>query len=229
MTEPTKVNSDMRQVQVWDSAVRLFHWLLVALIGFMWFSGTQKGAWLTYHFYAGYAVVTLLVFRIIWGFVGGTHARFADFIYGPRAIFGYLKTLPSRTAAKFAGHNPLGGWSVVLMILCLAVQVGTGLFANNDDTAMEGPLAKLVSGAMSATLTSIHRININILLTLIAVHIVAVIYYLIYKRENLIGPMFHGRKHLPEALAAVERRIGGPGLALAVLAVAAVGVYFLVR
>ena len=229
MTEPTKASSGFRQVQIWDPAVRVFHWLLVALIAFMWWSGTQKGTWLTYHFWSGYAVLTLILFRIVWGFVGGTHARFADFIYGPRAIIGYLKTLPSRTAAKFAGHNPVGGWSVVLMILCIAVQVGTGLFANNDDTSLEGPLAKWVSGNMSNLLTSIHRININILLALIAVHIGAVAYYLVYKKENLIGPMVHGRKHLPEALAAAERRIGGWGSALAVLAIAVVGVYFLVR
>ena len=184
---------------------------------------------MTYHFWSGCAVLTLILFRIVWGFVGGTHARFADFIYGPRAIIGYLKTLPSRTTAKFAGHNPVGGWSVVLMILCIVVQVGTGLFANNDDTSLEGPLAKWVSGNMSNLLTSIHRININILLALIAVHIGAVAYYLVYKKENLIGPMVHGRKHLPEALAAAERRIGGWGSALAVLAIAVVGVYFLVR
>jgi cytochrome b len=229
MAEPAKTSSGMRQVQVWDFAVRVFHWLLVALIAFMWWSGRQKGDWMSYHFYAGYAILTLIVFRIIWGFVGGTHARFADFIYGPSAIIVYLKTLPSRTAAKFAGHNPVGGWSVVLMILCVGVQVGTGLFASNDDTGFEGPLVKLVSGAMSGTLTSIHRISINVLLAVIAVHISAVVYYLVYKKENLIAPMISGKKHLPETLAAAERRIGGSGRALVVLAMVIVGVFFLVR
>ena len=228
MAEPAK-QSGTRQVQVWDAAVRVFHWLLVALIAFMWWSGRQKGDWLNYHFYAGYAILTLLIFRIIWGFVGGTHARFADFIYGPGAIIAYLKTLPSRTAAKFAGHNPVGGWSVVLMIVCVAVQAGTGLFANNEDYGFEGPLAKLVSGATSTWLTGIHRVSINVLLALIAVHISAVVYYLVYKKENLIAPMFHGRKQLPEALATAQRRIGGLGRALLVLAIAATVVYFVVR
>ncbi len=228
MEEPTKLTGT-RPVLVWDAAIRIFHWLLVVLIAFMWWSGRQKGDWLGYHFYAGYAILTLLIFRIIWGFVGGTHARFADFIYGPGAIFAYLKTLPSRTAAKFAGHNPAGGWSVVLMILCVAVQAGTGLFANNDDTGFEGPLAKLVSGATSNWLTGIHRVSINVLLALIAVHIGAVVYYLVYKKENLIAPMINGCKQLPEALAAAQRRIGGLGLALLVLAIAVAVVYFVVR
>jgi cytochrome b len=228
MAEPQKLTST-RPVQVWDAAVRVFHWLLVALIAFMWWSGRQKGDWLNYHFYAGYTILTLLIFRIIWGFVGGTHARFADFIYGPGAIIAYLKTLPSRTAAKFAGHNPIGGWSVVLMILCVAVQAGTGLFANNEDYGFEGPLVKLVSGATSNWLTGIHRVSINVLLALIAVHISAVVYYLVYKKENLIAPMFHGRKQLPESLAVAQRRIGGLGRALLVLAIAAAVVYFVVR
>ncbi len=229
MAKPTESSPSSHQVQVWDGAVRVFHWLLVLLIIFMWRSGTVKGEWLTYHFYAGYAILALLVFRIIWGFVGGTHARFADFVYGPAAIVTYIKTLPSRTAAKFAGHNPLGGWSVVLMILCLAVQVGTGLFANNDDLAMEGPLAKLVRGDTSNFLTHIHHINFNILLALIAVHIGAVLYYLIYKKENLIAPMWHGRKHLPEALAAAQRHSGGWARALLILAMVTAGVFLLVR
>ncbi len=229
MTLPENPSPNHRPVVVWDFAVRVFHWLLVILIAFMWWSGKQKGAWMTYHFYAGYAIVGLMVFRIIWGFVGGTHARFADFIYGPSAIFDYLKTLPSRTAAKFAGHNPVGGWSAVLMILCVAAQVGTGLFASNDDTGFEGPLAKFVSGAMSGTLTSIHRISINVLLGLIAVHIGAVFYYLLHKKENLITPMLTGRKMLPESLAVADRQMGGVGRALVVLAIAVVVVYFVVR
>lgn len=115
------------------------------------------------------------------------------------------------------------------MILCVAVQVSTGLFANNDDTAMEGPLAKWVSGSLSNLLTGIHHLNFNILLVLLAVHIGAVVYYLVYKKENLITAMFTGRKHLPEALAAAERRVGGSGLALVIVAIAAAAVYFLLQ
>jgi cytochrome b len=218
-----------RSVTVWDGAVRVFHWLLVLLIPFMWWSGKEKGLWMTYHFWAGYTILTLIGFRIIWGFVGGTHARFGDFLYGPRAIIAYLKTLPSRTAAKFAGHNPVGGWSVVLMILCVAVQVGTGLFTYDETSGSEGPLAKLVRSDTSALLTTIHKYNINILLALIGVHISAVLYYLIYKKENLIGPMFSGKKHLPDALASTQRKIGGWVSALVIVLAVAAGVYFLVK
>lgn len=229
MAEEKRSAEGSRSVTVWDVAVRVFHWLLVLLIPFMWWSGTEKGAWMTYHFWAGYTILTLIVFRIIWGFVGGTHARFADFIYGPSAIIAYLKTLPSRTAAKFAGHNPLGGWSVVLMILSVAVQVGTGLFAYDETSGSEGPLAKLVRSDTSSLLTTIHKYNINVLVALIAVHISAVVYYLIYKKENLIGPMFNGRKNLPDAVASAPRRQGGVVSALVVVLLVAVGVYFTVR
>ena len=229
MSEQAGASSERRSVQVWDGAVRLFHWLLVGLIGFMWWSGEQKGDWLTYHFYAGYAVCALILFRIIWGFAGGTHARFSDFIYGPQAVIAYLKTLPSRSATQFAGHNPVGGWSVVLMIVCVVTQVSTGLFANNEDMAIQGPLAKWVSTDVSNLLSYIHYINFNVLLALMAAHIGAVLYYLLYKRENLIWPMFSGDKHLPPVLAQAQRRMGGWMRALVVLAIAAAGVYLLVR
>ncbi len=229
MSEAAGMSSESRRVLVWDGAVRAFHWLLVALIGFMWWSGEEKGDWLIYHFYAGYAVCALIAFRIIWGFVGGTHARFSDFIYGPKAVIAYLKTLPSRSATLFAGHNPVGGWSVVLMILGVLVQVSTGLFANSEDVGIEGPLAKWVSADVSNLLSYIHYINFNVLLALMAVHIGAVVYYLLYKKENLILPMFSGQKRLPPVLALAQRHSGGWLRALIVLAITAAGVYMLVR
>ncbi len=211
-------------VPVWDIPVRLFHWTLVLLIAFSWLAAEMD--WMTWHMYSGYAVLTLILFRILWGFVGSTHARFSDFVYGPRALISYVRTLPSRTAAKFAGHNPLGGISVVLILLCVLAQAGTGLFAN-DDIINEGPLFKHVSKELSDWLTTIHKYNFNVLLTLIGVHVAAVLYYLFYKSENLIKPMFTGRKHLPAGTAPAPMR--GPGLAVVLLAVCAVGVWFLIR
>jgi cytochrome b len=213
-----------KAVPVWDIPVRLFHWTLVLLIAFSWLSGEMD--WMAWHMYSGYAVLTLVLFRILWGFVGSTHARFGDFIYGPRALFGYIKTLPSRTAAKFAGHNPLGGLSVVLILLCVLAQAGTGLFAN-DDIINEGPLFKYVSKELSDWLTSIHKYNFNVLLALIGLHIAAVLYYLIWKSENLVKPMFTGRKHLPAGAAPALMR--STGLAVVLLAVCAAGVWFLVN
>jgi cytochrome b len=195
-----------KAVPVWDIPVRLFHWILVLLIAFSWLSSEMD--WMTWHMYSGYAILTLILFRILWGFIGSTHARFSDFIYGQRALIAYIKTLPSRTAAKFAGHNPLGGISVALMLLCVLAQAGTGLFAN-DDIINEGPLFKHVSKGLSDWLTTIHKYNFNVLLALIGVHVAAVLYYLIWKSENLVKPMFTGRKHL--------------------LAVCAAGVWFLVN
>jgi cytochrome b len=209
---------------VWDLPVRFFHWALVLLIGFSWLCAEMD--WMTWHLYSGYAVLTLVLFRVIWGFVGSTHARFGDFIYGPGAVIAYIRTLPSRTAAKFAGHNPLGGISVVLILLCLLVQTGTGLFSN-DDILTEGPLYKHVTKELSDWLTTIHKYNFNVLLGLIGVHLGAVLYYLLWKSENLVKPMFTGRKHLqPGATPATMR---STVLAIILLAACAAGVWTLVN
>lgn len=209
---------------VWDIPVRFFHWALVLLIGFSWLSGEME--WMEWHLYSGYAVLALVLFRVVWGFVGSTHARFSDFIYGPGALIAYIRTLPSRTAAKFAGHNPLGGISVVLILLCVLVQTGTGLFSN-DDILTEGPLYKHITKELSDWLTTIHKYNFNVLLGLIGVHIGAVLYYLFYKSENLIKPMFTGRKQLPADAKPATMR--GTGLALILLAVCAAGVWALIN
>jgi cytochrome b len=222
MSETTQAVQAAR-VQVWDLPVRLFHWLLVIMLVFQYV--TFKASWMTWHMYGGYTILALILFRIIWGFVGSTHARFGDFLYGPGAIFGYLRTLPRREAAKFAGHNPLGGLSVLLMLLAILVQAVTGLFSN-DDVMVEGPMTQWIAKELSDKLTSIHRYNFYVVLALAGVHILAVLYYLLYKSENLVKAMFTGYKTLPSAPAG--GRIAGTGLALVVLAIAAAAVYFLV-
>ena len=209
---------------VWDIPVRFFHWTLVLLIAFSWLSGEM--GWMEWHLYSGYAVLALVLFRVIWGFVGSTHARFSSFIYGPGAVIAYIRTLPSRTAAKFAGYNPLGGISVVLILLCVLVQAGTGLFSN-DDILTEGPLYKHVTKELSDWLTTIHKYNFNLLLALIGVHMSAVLFYLFYKSENLIKPMFTGCKHLPAGTAPATMR--SALLAVILLAVCAAGVWALIR
>lgn len=215
---------ETRAVAVWDIPVRLFHWILVLLIAFSWLSSEMD--WMTWHMYSGYTVLALVLFRILWGFAGSTHARFSNFIYGPRALIGYVKTLPSRTAAKFAGHNPLGGISVVLILLCVLTQAMTGMFAN-DDFINEGPLFKHVSKELSDWLTTIHKYNFNVLLALIVVHVGAVLYYLLWKSENLIKSMFTGNKHLPVAMEPAPMR--GLGLAVVLLAICAGVVWFAVN
>jgi cytochrome b len=212
------------KVKVWDAPVRVFHWLLVLLLIFQYV--TVKTSYMTWHMYGGYTILVLLLFRIIWGFVGSTHARFGDFLYGPAAMFAYVKTLPRREAAKFAGHNPLGGLSVLLMLLAVLVQAVTGLFAN-DDVLTEGPLVQWIAKETSDWITTIHRYNFYVIVGLAAAHILAVLYYLLYKSENLVKAMFTGYKTLPAAPAGT--RMAGAWLALVVLAIAAAAVYFLIN
>ncbi len=214
---------DFKQVKVWDAPVRVFHWLLVLLLVFQYV--TFKTSYMTWHMYGGYTILTLILFRIVWGFVGSTHARFGDFLYGPGAMFGYIKSLPKRQAAKFAGHNPLGGWSVLLMLLAILVQAVTGLFAT-DDVMTEGPLTQWIAKEISDKITTIHRFNFYVILVLVSAHVGAVLFYLLYKSENLVKAMFTGHKMLPHAHSGT--RIAGTGLALVILAVAAAAVYFVV-
>lgn len=216
------------EVKVWDVPVRVVHWALVVLIAFQWWSGTEGGLTITYHMWAGYAILTLLLFRILWGFVGSTHARFADFLYAPKSMMQYAGTLSGRRAYLYAGHNPVGGFSALLMLLCILVQAGTGLFSN-DDVLSEGPLYKYVTKETSDWLTTIHNYNFYVLLALIAVHILAILYYWIYKRENLVTAMFTGKKRLPSELGASQGKMASTGLALVLLAVCAAVVYAVVR
>lgn len=220
----------MVRVKVLDLPVRVFHWVLAALVCFSWWSGTQGGdpLLMSYHLWSGYAILTLLLFRIAWGFVGSTHARFRDFIYAPRAIIEFLKTLPRREASRFAGYNPLGGLSVLLILVCIALQISTGLFAN-DDIVTEGPLYKWVSKGTSDVLTTIHSYNFYVILALVSIHIAAVLFHLFYKSENLLAPIFTGNKLLPQDAASAHARDAGSGLALLVIGIAALVVYLLVR
>jgi cytochrome b len=220
----------MVRVKVLDLPVRVFHWVLAALVCFSWWSGTQGGdpLLMNYHLWSGYSILTLLLFRIAWGFVGSTHARFSDFLYGPRAIIEFIKTLPRRDAARFAGYNPLGGLSVLLIFVCIALQIGTGLFAN-DDIVTEGPLYKWVSKGTSDLLTTLHSYNFYVILALVSLHIAAVLFHLVYKSENLFAPIFTGNKLLSQDAAGAEAYDPRLGLALLVIGVAALLVYLLVR
>jgi cytochrome b len=218
-----------KQVKVWDAPVRLFHWLLVLLFAFMFFTGKSGSDWIEWHMRAGYAILALVLFRILWGFVGSTHARFSSFLAGPAACIECLKHLLARKPSPYPGHNPLGGWMVLVLLLALLVQTGTGLFAN-DDLLSEGPLVALISKATSDQLTVIHVWNFNLLLALAGVHLIAVLYHEGFMKENLIGAMFTGVKRLPaDAAGGVEARFASPWLALVLLAVAAFAVYLIVK
>ena len=179
-------------VRVWDVPVRIFHWTIVALIATSWIAADR--GFMRVHLWSGSAMLALLLFRLAWGFVGSTTARFSDFVRSPRTAFAYLRALVGPVTAPHAGHNPAGGWMVVAMLAILSAQVATGLFAN-DGLKFMGPLALLVTADTSDRLTTLHGWLFNILLLLIWLHVVAVFFYLFVRRENLITPMLTGKKH----------------------------------
>jgi cytochrome b len=170
----------------------LFHWLIVAAIAVSWWSSENR--LMDVHRYSGYALLGLLIFRIYWGIVGSPTARFAQFVRSPSAIVRYIKEPAARTTA---GHNPLGGWSVVAMLALLLAQVSIGLFVTDIDGLESGPLSYLVSFETSRTLAEAHEIIFNVLLAVIALHIAAILFYLIARRKNLIGAMVSGRRSGP--------------------------------
>jgi len=211
-----------RSERVWDLPVRLFHWALVGLIATSWISAEIGGNAMQIHQWSGMSILTLVLFRVLWGFLGSTRARFSDFVRGPRAALRYGRELLRGHAPFFPGHNPLGGWMVLALLASLLLQAGTGLFAN-DDIMLEGPLAKHISKETSDWLTGIHQVNVIVLLALVGLHVVAALLYLMVRRENLILPMLNGRKPLAHGREFDPPR-GGPlwlaGLLLAACAAA---------
>jgi cytochrome b len=179
------------RVRIWDWPTRFVHWMLVVLIPLSWWSA--KNDEMEWHFRSGLTVLGLLVFRLIWGFIGSSTARFSSFVRGPRAIFDYLR---GRTEYRL-GHNPIGALSVVALLGLLAVQVGLGLFASDEDGLVSGPLAHLISADLSEEITDLHEDNFDILLVLIGLHVAAIFFYFFVKRDNLVKPMVVGTREAP--------------------------------
>lgn len=185
------------RVPSWDLPTRLFHGLLILLFGLLWWSG--KNERVEVHVAAGLTMLGLLVFRLIWGFIGGSTARFGSFVRGPAAVIGYLRG----RSAPAHGHNPLGGWSVVAMLVLLSVQVGLGLFASDEDGFDSGPLSHLVSFESAQRLLENHRMVFNILLGLIGLHVAAVLYYRL-RGDDLVRPMIDGRRLAAEGIRPLQ-------------------------
>jgi cytochrome b len=214
-----------RSVRVWDVPVRLFHWLLVLLVTFSFVTGKIGGNWLPWHFRSGYCILALVLFRIVWGLFGSQTARFSDFIRGPVHVLAYARSLLRGASMFHAGHNPMGGLMVVLMLVLLLVQATTGLFVD-DDNGTRAPLADTASDSIVSLFTTIHRININIILACVALHICAALFYLLVKKDNLIKPMFTGTKLVPDDHP--EPAMSGTLPALIIVAVSAAFVAWLV-
>lgn len=215
-----------RNIGVWDLATRLFHWLLVILVIISFVTGKIGGNAMPYHKWSGFTILVLILFRLIWGVVGGRESRFVTFVKGPAAVVRYAMTLLSKNTASYLGHNPLGGWSIIAMLFVLLVQTATGLFAN-DDIATEGPLYGWVSKATSDGLTRIHRLNQEVIIALVSIHVLAVLFYFFIKRENLVKPMITGVKQWSGTEP--EPASGRIWLAAVITALAGFAVYFLVR
>ncbi|MCU0971821.1 MAG: cytochrome b/b6 domain-containing protein [Gammaproteobacteria bacterium] len=184
----------LRAVHVWDLPVRLFHWSLVVLVIASWAS--RELDYMEVHRWSGYAILTLVLFRVGWGFAGSRHARFADFVRTPRAMRAYMADILGGAKAQHLGHNPAGGWSVMAILACLLVQAVTGLFVT-DEVLFDGPFFRAVSEETAHRLKQLHGINFNILLLLIGLHLAAIAFYRIAKGEDLVRPMLNGRKWVP--------------------------------
>jgi len=213
MTEPTHT------VTVWDLPTRVFHWALVLLVLTSYVS--VKLNWMDLHFLSGYSITALLLFRLGWGLIGSDTARFANFLRTPSAALRHLAQLRRREPDREVGHNAAGGWMVLVMLLLLAVQVATGLCAN-DDVMLEGPFAKYAGKALSDRLTAVHHANFNLIAAAIFLHLAAIFAYAVLKRQDLVRPMITGRKRLPAELAAPALAHKLRALALFAAAVAAV-------
>ncbi|MEF8708891.1 MAG: cytochrome b/b6 domain-containing protein [Candidatus Accumulibacter propinquus] len=197
---------DLPEIPVWDPLVRVFHWTLVISFCAAYLSEGElfealqdrlSGEWLQLvHVWAGYLIAGLLLWRVVWGFVGPRHARFSDFVRGPRESFGYLKDALTLRAARYLGHNPAGGAMIVALLLSLAATIVTGLALYGADKAM-GPLAALLVESSDATIDAIkeaHEAATNCTLLLVAGHLLGVVWESLLHRENLVRAMISGRK-----------------------------------
>lgn len=211
----------MQTVRVWDLPTRLFHWVLAACVVGSVVSAKVGGNAMVWHFRFGYVVFALLAFRILWGLVGGRWSRFASFVRPPGAVLRYLRGQAGPDEHLDVGHNPLGALSVLGLITILAVQVGTGLFAD-DEIANSGPLTALASGALVSQLTTWHKsFGQWIVLALVALHVAAILFYLLRRGHNLVRPMFTGDKLLPAQTPASADGWGQRLLAVVILALCA--------
>jgi cytochrome b len=207
-------------VRVWDWPVRIVHWSMVLLLIVLLTTAKIGGDAMVWHMRAGETMLALVLFRVLWGFAGSRFARFSSFVRGPRAVIAYARSMLVRPHEFHIGHNPLGGWMVIALLLALLFQTGTGLFTN-DDVLTDGPLVRLITKDLSDTISSLHRRNAWIVGALVIAHIGAALFYLIALRENLIAPMLHGSKTVPAVHAAAASDASNARAALLFAACAA--------
>jgi cytochrome b len=213
-------------VRIWDLPIRLFHWTLVLGIGFSWFCAETGGNWMVWHERSGIFLLVLVLFRIVWGFVGSDTARFTRFVTAPAKAFQHWREMRTHQGTAFhAGHNPLGAWMVLALLTMVLLQAVTGLFAT-DDIDTDGPLRGLLSGKVDDILSSIHHLGFNLILLLVTVHVLTVLFYRFYKRTNLIKAMVVGKADWPIEQVQPAPLVFKPAwLGLVVFAMIYAGVY----
>ena len=217
-----------KPVRVWDLPTRAFHWTLAATLVGSVASAKIGGNAMVWHFRFGYVVFALLAFRLLWGLIGGRWSRFTSFVYAPGTVWRYLRGQSRPDEHHEVGHNPLGSLSVFALLGFLAAQVATGLVAD-DEIASVGPLNRFVSGALAGRATHWHKdYGQWLLLTLVALHVAAIVYYLLRSRTNLVRPMIVGDKPLPPGTPASADTAATRGVALLLAALCAGGVAWVV-
>ncbi len=221
---PAKPRVPNLSMRVWDAPTRLFHWAIVVLVAFSYVA--VKKDWLQLHFLSGYTILALLLFRVVWGFVGSETSRFGKFLRSPIEGLRHLAQFGRREPDTEIGHNAAGGWMVLLMLLALLGQTGTGLFSREDDGVIEAPLAHHLERATSDQVTGVHAVLFNVILGLVALHILAIVAYAVVKRHDLVRAMVTGKKRLPATMR--QPRFSSPLLAAGVAAVSAAAVWAVV-
>lgn len=200
MTEPTAASAAAADatlaVPVWDLPVRLTHWSLVALIAFSWWSAENHHS--DWHLLSGYAVLFLLSFRIIWGFIGSSTARFAHFVHGPAGVIHYLRRSASWDRI---GHTPLGALSVLALLGLIGAQLWFGLITTDEDGIVAGPLNRLVDFETGELARTIHQQLFNVLLGFIILHVAAILFYRLVRGKDLVGAMVRGTAKAPAGAA----------------------------
>ena len=215
----------MQKIRIWDLPTRVFHWLLVLTMLGLFITVNLPGDWMLWHFRCGYAALTLLLFRLVWGLVGPRYARFSYFPPNPFAAWAYLKG----QGETGLGHNPLGAWSVYAVLLLLLVQIGTGLFSN-DAILWDAPFRHWVSGDTSDFLTRLHKLNRWLLIGWVVLHLLAISYYRFVKKQALVNAMLRGDMQVENSgdlPARDDARVRMAGLA--VLGISALAVWVLLK
>ena len=219
MTQPAPPSAQHTTVRIWDLPVRLFHWALAACVIALVVTAKVGGNAMEWHFRLGYGVLALLVFRLVWGIVGGHWSRFGAFLYSPARLLRYLRGTPH--ADDGIGHSPLGALSVFGLLAVLVAQVASGLLSD-DEIAFAGPLTRFVSNAVVGQATSYHKeIGQYLVIGLVVLHLLAIAFYAGVRRQRLVGPMVHGDKVLPAPATPSRDDWASRALALVVLAASA--------